>query len=98
MNRVWFGAICGGITSLAPARSGSANKGLALCALALGSTIDYGDKEMNAEEFYKKVIADPALEKALEDATDSGTLDDFLKSNGCTASSAEVSSYISEHS
>lgn len=53
---------------------------------------------MNAEEFYKKVIADPALEKALEDATDAGTLDDFLKANGCTASSAEVCSYISEHS
>lgn len=53
---------------------------------------------MNAEEFYKKVVADPALEKALEEATDGGKLEDFLKSNGCTASAAEVSSYISEHS
>ena len=53
---------------------------------------------MNAEEFYNHIVANPDLEKALEAAVDSGNLEDFLKSNGCTASADEVSAYISEHS
>lgn len=53
---------------------------------------------MNAEEFYNKVVSDPSLEKGLEDATDAGTLDAFLKANGCDASADELSAYISEHS
>lgn len=53
---------------------------------------------MNAEEFYNKLVSDSALEKGLEDATDSGTLDAFLKANGCSASADEISAYISEHS
>lgn len=55
-------------------------------------------KTMNAEEFYNHIVANPDLEKALEAAVDSGNLEDFLKSNGCTASADEVSAYISEHS
>ncbi len=53
---------------------------------------------MNAEEFYKKVIASPDLEKALEEATDNGTIDAFLQANGCTASTDDFVSYIASHS
>lgn len=53
---------------------------------------------MNAEEFYKHISSNPDLEKAFEDAIDSGSLSDFLSANGCTASAEEVSSYIAEHS
>ena len=53
---------------------------------------------MSAEEFFNKIMADASLQAALESATDNGTLDDFLKSNGCSASADEFSSYVSEHS
>ncbi|MCH5291632.1 MAG: hypothetical protein J1D88_07775 [Treponema sp.] len=53
---------------------------------------------MTAEEFFKKIMGSTDLQQALENATDSGTLDDFLKTNGCSASAAEFTSYISEHS
>ena len=53
---------------------------------------------MSAEEFFNKVMADAGLQQALEEATDNGTIEDFLKSNGCTASADEFSSYVSEHS
>ena len=53
---------------------------------------------MTAEEFYKKIMASPDLQQALEDATDNGSIADFLTANGCSASPDEFSSYISEHS
>ncbi|MBQ2314236.1 MAG: hypothetical protein II187_04970 [Treponema sp.] len=52
---------------------------------------------MNAEEFYQKVIAAPDLEAALESAVDSGTLADFLKANGCTATADEFSACVAQH-
>ncbi len=53
---------------------------------------------MNAEEFYTKVTADAGLQAALEAATDSGKLADFLSSNGCTASEEEFSACVAAHS
>lgn len=58
----------------------------------------YEDWEMSAEEFYNKVKADAGLQAALEKATDSGTVADFLSANGCTASADEFASYVAEHS
>lgn len=52
---------------------------------------------MNAEEFYTKVKADAGLQAALEEATDSGTLADFLSANGCTASADEFSACVAAH-
>lgn len=53
---------------------------------------------MSIKDFYDKIVASPDLEKALEEAIDSGKLDDFIKSNGCDGSADELSSYIAEHS
>ncbi len=52
---------------------------------------------MNAEEFYQKVIGAPDLEAALETAVDNGTLADFLKANGCTATADEFSACVAQH-
>ena len=53
---------------------------------------------MTAEELYNKVKASADLQAALEQATDSGKLGDFLKANGCDASETDFSSYVAEHS
>ncbi len=53
---------------------------------------------MNAEDFYKKIMASPDLQQALEDATDNGALAAFLSSNGCTASEDEFTACIASHS
>lgn len=53
---------------------------------------------MSAEELYNKIMADKGLQQALEDATDSGTLGDFLTSNGCTASEDEFTACLASHS
>lgn len=53
---------------------------------------------MNAEEFYKRILSDPALGAAFEEAIDSGSLSDFLSANGCAASADELTAYIAEHS
>ncbi len=53
---------------------------------------------MTAEEFYKKIMASPELQQALENATDSGSLGAFLSSNGCSASEDEFCACIASHS
>ncbi|MBR0031294.1 MAG: hypothetical protein IJP61_03295 [Treponema sp.] len=52
---------------------------------------------MNAEEFYEKVKADAGLQKALEEATDSGKLAEFLTASGCTASVEDFSACVAAH-
>ena len=49
---------------------------------------------MSAEELYNKIMADAGLQAALEKATDSGTVADFLSSNGCSASVDEFTAYV----
>lgn len=53
---------------------------------------------MSTEEFYNKIVASPDLESALEEAIDSGKLDDFIKANGFTGTAEELSAYIADHS
>ncbi len=53
---------------------------------------------MSVEELYNKVKADAGLQAALEKATDSGTVADFLSANGCTGSAEEFAAYVAEHS
>ncbi len=53
---------------------------------------------MSAEELYNKIMADAGLQAALEKATDSGTVADFLTANGCSASPEEFTAYVAEHS
>ena len=53
---------------------------------------------MSAEEFYNKVKADASLQAALEKASDSGTVADFLSANGCSASAEEFAAYVADHS
>lgn len=52
---------------------------------------------MSAEEFYTKIMADKGLQQALEDATDSGTLAEFLTANGCSASVDDFTSCLASH-
>lgn len=53
---------------------------------------------MNAQEFYKYIVSNPDLEKALEDAIDSGNLEGFIKEKGCTATAEELTKYIADNS
>ncbi len=53
---------------------------------------------MSAEEMYNKIMADAGLQAALEKATDSGTVAEFLSANGCTASVDEFTACIAAHS
>lgn len=53
---------------------------------------------MSAEELYNKIMADAGLQAALEKATDSGTVAEFLSANGCTASVDEFTACIAAHS
>ncbi len=43
-------------------------------------------------------MADAGLQAALEKATDSGTVAEFLSANGCTASVDEFTACIAAHS
>ena len=53
---------------------------------------------MSMEELVAQIKGNPALAQEFENATDSGTIADFLKAKGCSASEAEFTSYIAEHS
>ncbi len=53
---------------------------------------------MSAEELYNKIMADAGLQAALEKATDSGTVAEFLSANGCTASVDEFTACVAAHS
>lgn len=53
---------------------------------------------MNAEDFYKQIMASKDLQQALEDATDSGDISGFLKANGCDATPEEFTACIAAHS
>ena len=51
---------------------------------------------MSAEEFYNKIMGDAALQAELEAATDAGTVADFLKAKGCSASADEFCAFIAD--
>ena len=52
---------------------------------------------MSAEELYTKIMADAGLQKALEDATDSGKVAEFLAAQGCSASVDEFTACLASH-
>ena len=52
---------------------------------------------MNAEEFYTKIMADTGLQQALEEATDSGKVAEFLTANGCSASLDDFTACLASH-
>ena len=49
---------------------------------------------MKLEELYKKVINDENLRKLCKSAVKEGKLSEFLSSNGCSATIAEVKKFI----
>lgn len=53
---------------------------------------------MSAEELVAQIKSNPDLANEFENATDSGTIADFLKAKGCSASEAEFTAYIADHS
>lgn len=52
---------------------------------------------MNAEELYTKIMGDSGLQAALEEATDNGTLAEFLSAQGCTSSVDEFTACLASH-
>ena len=52
---------------------------------------------MSAEELYTKIMSDSGLQQALEEATDSGKLADFLAAQGCSASVDEFTACLASH-
>ncbi len=53
---------------------------------------------MSVEELVSQIKSNASLAQEFENATDSGTIADFLKSKGCSATEEEFTSYIADHS
>ena len=52
---------------------------------------------MSAEELYTKIMSDAGLQSALEEATDSGKVAEFLSAQGCSASVDEFTACLASH-